>query len=80
MLSVSDVQDILAIPLLGIIPESEAVLNASNQGIPITLETKPSNAGKAYRNAVATLLGEKLEDPSTFRKILLNIGLIKDLA
>lgn len=80
MLSVNDVQDILAIPLLGIIPESEAVLNASNQGIPITLEAKPSNACKAYRNAVSTLLGEKLEDPSTFRKILLNIGLIKDLA
>lgn len=80
MLSVNDVQDILAIPLLGIIPESEAVLNASNQGIPITLENKPSNACKAYRNAVSTLLGEKLEDPSTFRKILLNIGLIKDLA
>ena len=80
MLSVNDVQDILAIPLLGIIPESEAVLNASNQGIPITLETKPSNACKAYRNAVSTLLGEKPEDPSTFRKILLNIGLIKDLA
>lgn len=80
MLSVSDVQEILSIPLLGIIPESEAVLNASNQGIPVTLEPKTSNAGKAYKAAVANLLGEKAENPSTFRKILLNIGLIKDPA
>ncbi len=80
MLSVSDVQEILAIPLLGIIPESEAILTASNQGIPITLEVKPSNACKAYKNAVSALLGEKVEGPSTIRKILSNIGLIKDLA
>jgi len=80
MLSVGDVQEILAIPLLGIIPESEAVLTASNQGIPITLEPKPSNACKAYKNAVSALLGEKTESPSTIRKILSNIGLIKDLA
>lgn len=80
MLSVSDVKEILAIPLLGVVPESESVLNASNQGLPITLETKPSNACIAYRKAVATLLGDKIEDPSTFKKILLNIGLIKDLA
>jgi septum site-determining protein MinD len=80
MLSVKDVQEILSIPLLGIIPESEAVLNASNQGIPVTLEPNPSNAGKAYKNAVSTLLGEEIEKPSTIRKILSNIGLIKDLA
>ena len=80
MLSVDDIQEILSIPLLGIIPESESILNASNQGFPITLEPKPSNAGKAYKHAVSKLLGEKVEEPSTFRKILLNIGLIKDPA
>jgi septum site-determining protein MinD len=80
MLSVADVQEILAIPLLGIIPESSEILNASNQGIPITLDHNPSKAGKAYKNAVSTLLGEKIEKPSTIRKILSNIGLIKDLA
>lgn len=58
MLSVSDVTDILAIPLLGIIPESKAVLKASNTGTPITLDEE-SNAGSAYRDAVQRLLGKK---------------------
>ncbi len=57
MLSVQDVQDILALPLLGIIPESPAVLNASNQGIPITLGVE-NDAKRAYQDAVSYLLGE----------------------
>ncbi|RKZ41083.1 MAG: septum site-determining protein MinD [Gammaproteobacteria bacterium] len=57
MLSVQDVQDILAIPLLGVIPESKSVLQASNAGIPITLDKK-SDAGQAYLNVVARFLGE----------------------
>jgi len=57
MLSVQDVQEILAIPLLGIIPESRAVLNASNNGVPVTLGSA-SDAKIAYQNAVARLLGE----------------------
>jgi len=63
MLSVNDVQEILAIPLLGVIPESTAVLNASNHGIPVTLGT-PSDAKIAYQNAVAMLLGEEPLDAS----------------
>jgi len=59
MLSVEDVQEILAIPLLGIIPESTAVLNASNSGVPVTLLAQISDAKRAYQNAVATLLGEE---------------------
>src|SRR5690606_38303370 len=47
MLSVSDVEDILSIPLLGVIPESQAVLKASNQGIPVIMDDK-SDAGQAY--------------------------------
>lgn len=62
MLSVEDIQEILAIDLLGIIPESPAVLSASNQGIPITLDAD-SDARRAYRAAVAALLGEA--DPAT---------------
>src|SRR5690606_25519548 len=46
MLSVSDVEDILSIPLLGVIPESQAVLKASNQGIPVIMDDK-SDAGQA---------------------------------
>ena len=57
MLSVEDVREILAIDLLGVIPESPAVLSASNQGIPITLDAD-SDAKFAYRAAVAKLLGE----------------------
>ena len=57
MLSVSDVQEILGIPLLGVIPESQAVLQASNAGIPVILEEK-SDAGIAYNDLVARFLGE----------------------
>ena len=57
MLSVSDVEDILSIPLLGVIPESQAVLKASNQGIPVIMDEK-SDDGTAYSDAVERLLGE----------------------
>lgn len=60
MLSVEDVKEILAIPLLGVIPESEAVLKASNQGIPVVLDVN-DKAGHAYQDAVARLLGETRE-------------------
>ena len=57
MLSVQDVEEILAIPLLGVIPESEAVLKASNQGVPVVHDAD-SDAGQAYEDAVARYLGE----------------------
>lgn len=59
MLSIADIQEILAIDLLGVIPESPAVLSASNQGVPVTMDNdNDSDAKQAYRAAVATLLGE----------------------
>jgi septum site-determining protein MinD len=60
MLSVEDVLDILAIPLLGVIPESPAVLKASNAGEPVILDTE-SDAGKAYQDVIERLLGETVE-------------------
>ncbi len=57
MLSVEDVQDILSLHLLGVIPESKSVLNASNSGTPIILDEE-SNAGQAYADVVARYLGE----------------------
>lgn len=60
MLGVEDVKEILAIELLGVIPESEAVLKASNQGSPVILDSE-SNSGKAYSDAVARLFGEEIE-------------------
>ncbi len=57
MLSVKDVQDILAIPLLGVIPESPTVLTSSNAGTPVIADTI-SDAGLAYQDLVARFLGE----------------------
>ncbi len=60
MLKVDDVLEILAIPLLGVIPESQAVLRASNVGMPVILDEQ-SNAGQAYLDAVSRFLGEDVE-------------------
>lgn len=60
MLKVEDVLEILAIPLLGVIPESQSVLKASNVGMPVTLDDK-STAGLAYQDAVSRFLGETVE-------------------
>ena len=66
MLSVQDIQDILAIPLLGIIPESQDVLSASNAGVPVTLFDE-SEAGMAYRRAISKFIGED-KTPEAFLK------------
>jgi len=58
MMSIDDVKDILGIEVVGVIPESEGVLAASNAGVPVILDEE-SNAGKAYEDAVARLLGEQ---------------------
>ena len=60
MLSVDDIIEILAIPLLGVIPESETVLQASNTGAPVILDTE-SIAGQAYDDLVERFLGNDVE-------------------
>jgi septum site-determining protein MinD len=60
MLTVDDVKEILSIPLLGVIPESESVLRASNTGTPVAFDSD-SPAGRAYLDAVARFLGEQRE-------------------
>src|SRR5829696_2099649 len=60
MMTVEDVQEILSIPLLGVIPESESVLRAANTGTPVTFDAE-SPAGRAYLDAVARFLGEQRE-------------------
>jgi septum site-determining protein MinD len=60
MLKVDDVLEMLALPLLGVIPESRSVLQASNTGTPVILDDA-SPAGLAYRDAVARFLGEQME-------------------
>jgi septum site-determining protein MinD len=60
MLSVDDIIEILAVPLLGVIPESETVLQASNTGNPVILNTE-STAGQAYDDLVERFLGNDIE-------------------
>ncbi|MDR9892403.1 septum site-determining protein MinD [Pseudenterobacter timonensis] len=58
MLSMEDVLEILRIKLVGVIPEDQSVLRASNQGEPVILDTN-ADAGKAYADTVDRLLGEE---------------------
>ena len=59
MLSYTDVQEILRIPLIGVIPESEAVLHASNQGNP-AIHMKGSDVSEAYEDVVSRFLGQEV--------------------
>src|SRR5437667_10694621 len=71
MLSIDDVLEILSIPLLGIIPESEEVLRASNVGSPVTLNSPLSAPARAYFEATRRLKGETIpvQIPSESRGI-----------
>ena len=75
MLSVTDIQEILRIPLMGVIPESESVLQASNQGTP-AIHLKESDVSEAYTDLVARFLGEDkpmrfvdAEKPGFFKRL-----------
>ncbi|MDB5791367.1 MAG: minD [Massilia sp.] len=75
MLSYTDVQEILRIPLIGIIPESESVLHASNQGNP-AIHIDGSDVSQAYKDVVSRFLGEEVpmrfttyEKPGLFQRI-----------
>ena len=57
MLSLDDIHDILRVKLIGVIPESETVLNASNQGIP-AIHMKDTDVAEAYKDVIARFLGE----------------------
>jgi septum site-determining protein MinD len=60
MLNIDDVVNILSTPLLGIIPESEEVLHASNVGCPVTLSNPESAPARAYFDAALRLRGEEV--------------------
>ena len=60
MLSIDDVLDILAIDLIGVIPEDESILVASNQGLPVAMTSvNGSSASQAFRNVAQRLEGQK---------------------
>lgn len=60
MMSVQDVQEILAIPLLGVIPDDEKVIVSTNRGEPLILSETLSLAGIAFSNIVRRIEGEKV--------------------
>ena len=75
MLSVDDVKEILRVPLLGVIPESQTVLQASNSGTP-AIHLKGSDVADAYSDVVARFLGE--ERPMRFLDAP-KVGILKRL-
>ncbi|MDE2188088.1 MAG: septum site-determining protein MinD, partial [Betaproteobacteria bacterium] len=58
MLSIDDIQDILRLKLIGVVPESESVLQASNQGLP-AIHLDNSDVASAYQDVIARFLGEE---------------------
>ena len=58
MLGMDDIVEILSIPLIGVIPESSTVLQASNSGNPVIMD-KESTAGQAYEDVISRFLGEE---------------------
>jgi septum site-determining protein MinD len=74
MLSVADVLDLLAIELIGIVPEDESVIVASNKGQPLVIDGK-TKAGQAFQNIAKRLIGEQvpfldLDSPTVLQRIL----------
>ena len=57
MMSIADVEEVLGIKAIGVVPESPDVLSSSNKGEPVILD-ESSPAGQAYTDAVARILGE----------------------
>ena len=75
MLSVSDVVELLAIDLIGVVPEDQAVLVAANRGQPLAFSRNSSLAGQAFHNIARRLAGEDVpfvpvREPSVFKRIL----------
>ena len=75
MLSLEDIHEILRIKLIGVIPESETVLSASNQGVP-AIHMKDSDVSEAYKDVIARFLGEdkplrfvEAEKPGFFKRL-----------
>jgi septum site-determining protein MinD len=59
MLDTTDVIDVLAIDLLGVVPEDESIIVSTNQGVPAVMENN-SRAGQAFRNIAGRLLGQDI--------------------
>lgn len=79
MMTVEDVSDILAIDVLGVIPNDEAIISSTNRGEPVALDDE-SRSGQAFRNTAARIDGDdvpmmELEEPDgTWRRLMRAIG------
>ncbi|MGI0493966.1 septum site-determining protein MinD [Alkalinema pantanalense CENA528] len=60
MMSVEDVQEILAVPLIGVVPDDEKVIVSTNKGEPLVLSGNPTLAGAAFENIARRIEGEKV--------------------
>lgn len=60
MMNIDDIIDILAIDLIGIVPDDEAVVVSTNKGEPVVIDEK-ALSGKAYRNITKRITGEEIE-------------------
>ncbi len=72
MLSVADIKDLLGIPLLGIVPECQSVLSASNAGAPVIRDIN-SIAGKSYDRIIRRFLGEEVSEPTKSKSLFKRI-------
>jgi septum site-determining protein MinD len=61
MMSVEDVQEILSIPLIGVVPDDERVIVSTNRGEPLVLSEETSLPGMAFRNIARRIEGEKID-------------------
>jgi septum site-determining protein MinD len=85
MLSLEDIQDILRIKLIGVIPESESVLQASNQGVP-AVHLQGSDVSEAYKDVISRFLGEEkpmrfIEAPKQglFKRLFDHIAIVQNM-
>ena len=60
MMNIDDIVDILAIDLLGIVPDDEAIVVSTNKGEPVIIDEKPLS-GRAFRNITRRITGEEIE-------------------
>lgn len=75
MMTIDDIVDILAVELIGVVPDDEAIVISTNRGEPVVIEEEPLSA-KAYKNICRRIMGEEVElldlkdDEGKFSKLI----------
>src|SRR5690606_6472933 len=81
MLSPEDIMDILAIDLIGLVPEDDDILVSTNRGAPAAMNQESNRAGRAFMNIAHRLMGETVpflsidDEPTWFQRLLRSLGL-----